>query len=60
MSKHACQLVLNQIARLWRAGLSGFLLLNLALLHAAVTPVVAGIAGRIAYFLPEPRAAPQR
>lgn len=42
MSKHACQLVLNQIARLWRAGLSGFLLLNLALLHAAATPVVAG------------------
>lgn len=37
-------LFLNRIARLWRAGLSGFLLLNLALLHAAAAPVSASIA----------------
>lgn len=38
MQPNATQLVLNQIAKFWRAGLSGFLLLNLALLQAAATP----------------------
>lgn len=35
------QLVLTKIAKLWRAGFSGFLLLNLALLQAVVLPVSA-------------------
>ena len=39
MQRNVSPLVLNQIAKLWRAGLSGFLLLNLALLHTAATPV---------------------
>lgn len=39
MQRNATQRVLNQIAQLWRAGLSGFLLLNLALLQAAATPI---------------------
>lgn len=41
MQNRACQLVLNKIAKLWRAGFSGFLLLNLALLQAAASPVSA-------------------
>lgn len=35
MQNRAYQQVLNKIAKLWRAGFSGFLLLNLALLQAA-------------------------
>ena len=38
MPRNTTQQVLNQIAKFWRAGLSGFLLLNLALLQAAATP----------------------
>ncbi len=41
MQNRAYQLVLTKIAKLWRAGFSGFLLLNLALLQAAATPVSA-------------------
>lgn len=39
MQRNVSPLFLNQIAKLWRAGLSGFLLLNLALFHAAAPPV---------------------
>ena len=39
MQRNATSLFLNQIAKFWRAGLSGFLLLNLALFHAIALPV---------------------
>lgn len=41
MQYSACQFVVNKIATGWRAGLSVFLLLNLALLQAATTPIAA-------------------
>ncbi|MDT8311409.1 MAG: hypothetical protein RQ732_08205 [Methylophaga sp.] len=41
MQYSACQFVVNKIVTGWRAGLSVFLLLNLALLQAVATPIAA-------------------
>lgn len=41
MQYSACQFVVNKITTGWRAGLSVFLLLNLALLQAIATPIAA-------------------
>ncbi len=45
MQYSVCQFVVNKIAKGWQAGLSVFLLLNLALLHAVASPIPANHSG---------------